>query len=116
MRRGGDRTLLVLALLIGWSGPTLYAADAEPAHDLISVDFHDADVRQVLRVIDLKMQDATFVIDEDVQGTVTTMFRNASAKEALDRVMKASGLTYRAEQRGQIVHVMTRSSSTTKER
>ena len=114
MTRSGWRELFVLAIIIGWS-QGLYAADVAPSRDLISVDFHEADVRQVLRVIDLKMQDETFVIDDDVQGAVTIKFSNASAKEALDQIMKAAGLTYRSEQRGKIVHVMKRLSSTTKE-
>ncbi len=103
-----------MVLVLCWSG--LVAVHAASSPDLISVDFRDADVRQVLRVIDLHMKDATFIIDEDIHGTVTIRFANASAKQALDQIMKATGLTYRPEQGGKIVHVMKSTSLATKER
>ena len=109
------RGLFAFAMLSAWCGSRLWAADAASSQDRITIDFHDADVRQALRALDLKMTGATFVIDEEVQGTVTLKLIDAPVKEALERITKASGLTYRAEQRGTVVHVMKRPSSTTKE-
>jgi type IV pilus assembly protein PilQ len=71
---------------------------------LVSVDFKDADIRQVLRVISLK-SGVDIVAGNDVEGTVTIKLTNVPWEEALDIILRTYGFTY--ERKGRIVRVMT---------
>jgi type IV pilus assembly protein PilQ len=81
-------------------------AVAEPGSSdaLVSVDFKDADIRQVLRVISLK-SGVDIVAGNDVEGTVTIKLTNVPWEEALDIILRTYGFTY--ERKGRIVRVMT---------
>ena len=71
---------------------------------LVSVDFKDADIRQVLRVISLK-SGIDIVAGSDVEGLVTIKLTNVPWEEALDIILRTYGFTY--EQKGRVVRVMT---------
>jgi type IV pilus assembly protein PilQ len=79
---------------------------AAPAEDagLVSIDFKDADIRQVLRVIALK-SGTDIVAGNDVEGLVTIKLTNVPWEEALDIILRTYALTY--ERKGRIVRVMT---------
>ena len=81
------------------------AAFAVPApNGLVSVDFKDADVRQVLRVIALK-SGVDIVAGADVEGLVTIKLTSVPWEQALDIILRTYGLTY--ERKNNIVRVMT---------
>ena len=82
------------------------APSAAPAEGggLISVDFKDADIRQVLRIISLK-SGVDIVAGTDVEGLVTIKLTNVPWEQALDIILRTYGFTY--ERKGKIVRVMT---------
>jgi len=81
------------------------SAPAEPAQEgLISVDFKDADIRQVLRIISLK-SGVDVVAGSDVEGLVTIKLTNVPWEQALGVILRTYGFTYAWE--GKIVRVMT---------
>ena len=83
-------------------------ADAEPAAPqtpgLVSIDFKDADIRQVLRVIALK-SGVDIVAGSDVEGLVTIKLTNVPWEQALDIILRTYGFTY--DRQDKIVRVMT---------
>jgi len=78
--------------------------DAGQDSGMISVDFKDADIRQVLRIISLK-GGVDIVAGPDVEGLVTIKLTGVPWEQALDIILKTYGFTY--EQKGTIVRVMT---------
>ena len=74
------------------------------AQGLVSLDFKDADIRQVLRLIALK-GGVDIVAGNDVEGLVTIKLTNVPWQEALDIILRTYGFTY--ERKGSIVRVMT---------
>ncbi len=80
------------------------AAAAQPSSGLVSVDFKDADIRQVLRVISLK-SGVDIVAGTDVEGLVTIKLTNVPWEQALDIILKTYGFSY--DRKGNIVRVMT---------
>jgi type IV pilus assembly protein PilQ len=70
----------------------------------VSVDFKDADIRQVLRIISLK-SGVDIVAGSDVEALVTIKLTNVPWEEALDIILRTYGFTY--ERKGNIVRVMT---------
>ena len=81
------------------------AETAPPAAPgLISIDFKDADIRQVLRIISLK-SGVDIVAGSDVEGLVTIKLTNVPWQQALEIILRTYGFTY--EQQGNIVRVMT---------
>ncbi len=77
---------------------------APASNGLISVDFKDADVRQVLRIISLK-SGVDIVAGTDVEGLVTIKLTNVPWEQALEIILRTYGFTY--ERKGNIVRVMT---------
>lgn len=77
---------------------------APSAPGLISIDFKDADVRQVLRIISLK-SGVDIVPSPSMEALVTIKLTNVPWEEALDIILRTYGFTY--ERKGNIVRVMT---------
>ena len=71
---------------------------------MISVDFKDADIRQVLRIISLK-SGVDVVAGSDVEGLVTIKLTNVPWEQALDIILRTYGFTF--ERKGNIIRVMT---------
>lgn len=84
------------------STPSITASSS--AAGLISVDFKDADIRQVLRIISLK-SGVDIVAGSTVEGLVTIKLTNVPWEQALDIILRTYGFTY--EKKGNIVRVMT---------
>ena len=74
------------------------------SNGLLSIDFKEADIRQVLRIIALK-GGVDIVAGNDVEGVVTIKLTNVPWEEALDIILRTYGFTY--ERKGKIVRVMT---------
>ncbi|MBI4342163.1 MAG: secretin and TonB N-terminal domain-containing protein [Candidatus Omnitrophica bacterium] len=84
------------------SAPASEGSEAESG--LISIDFKDADIRQVLRIISLK-SGVDIVAGNDVEGVVTIKLTSVPWEEALDIILRTYGFSY--ERKGRIVRVMT---------
>lgn len=84
---------------------TVTASTSAPG--MISVDFKDADIRQVLRIISLK-SGVDIVAGADVEGLVTIKLTDVPWEEALDIILRTYGFTY--ERKGNIVRVLTKES------
>ena len=83
------------------------AAPPEPqvVTGLVTVDFKDADIRQVLRVISLK-SGVDIVAAPDVEGIVSIKLTNVPWEQALDVILRTYGFSYARE--GNIIRVLTR--------
>lgn len=91
--------------------PEAQPAPSEPAPvsvasptGIISVDFKDADIRQVLRIISLK-SGVDIVAGPDVEALVTIKLTNVPWEQALDIIVRTYALTY--ERKGNVIRVMT---------
>lgn len=82
----------------------LASVTASKQTGLISVDFKDADIRQVLRIIALK-SGIDIVAGNDVEGLVTIKLTNIPWEQALDIILRTYSFTY--ERKGRIIRVMT---------
>ena len=91
------------------STATAAAPTEEPATPpgAISIDFKDADVRQVLRIISLK-SGVDIVAGPDVEGLVSIKLTNVPWEQALDIILRTYGFAY--ERKENVVRVMSRDS------
>lgn len=71
---------------------------------LISLDFQDADIKSVLRLM-AEYANVSIVSGEDVKGNVTLTMKNVPWEQALDTILEVNGLT--KKQAGDIISVMT---------
>ena len=84
------------------------AVPAEPqatpssSEGLISVDFKDADIRQILRVISLK-SGTNIVAGPDVEGLITIKLTDVPWEQALDIILRTYGFTY--ERKGKVIQI-----------
>ncbi|MDD5292236.1 MAG: secretin and TonB N-terminal domain-containing protein [Candidatus Omnitrophica bacterium] len=118
------RCVLVLILALGLCG-VVYGADEtasggkeqvqsvtsqaedatltqEEANGNITLDFKDADIRSVLKIISLK-SGVNIVASPDVTGTVSVYLDNVNWEKALDVILKTYGFGY--EKKGNIISV-----------
>jgi type IV pilus assembly protein PilQ len=68
----------------------------------ITLDFHDIEIRNLLRLI-ADVSKKNIVVADDVQGKVTVSLRNVPWDQALDLVLKAKGLG--KEEMGSVIRV-----------
>jgi type IV pilus assembly protein PilQ len=68
----------------------------------ISLDFKDADIRNILRLI-ADVSKLNIIASDDVKGSITVTLRNVPWDEALDIILQSKGLG--KQQRGNIVRV-----------
>jgi len=68
----------------------------------ITLDFHDIDVRNLLRLI-ADVSKKNFVVADDVTGKVTVTLRNVPWDQALDLILKTKGLG--KEEMGNVVRI-----------
>jgi type IV pilus secretin PilQ/predicted competence protein len=80
-------------------------AQAQPPRQqprLISLDFKDADINNILRIL-AEFSGLNIVTSEDVKGKVTVRLQNVPWQQALDSVVRAAKLAY--VQEGNIIRV-----------
>jgi type IV pilus assembly protein PilQ len=80
-------------------------AVAPPPGRLISLDFKDADVVNLLRILAAE-SGKNIVISEDVKGKMSITLKNVPWNQALDIVMEARGLE--KVERGNVIRIVTR--------
>ena len=107
----------VILLSLFLMGPTAYSApmrggtpgapgvDGAPPSSKITLDFKDADINTVLRVMSLK-SGINIVAGPEVQGTVTIRLENVPWEKALEVVLRTYGYVY--ERNDNIIRVTTR--------
>src|SRR4029453_6061338 len=78
------------------------AAGAQPRPRLISLDFKDADINNILRIL-AEFSGLNIVTSDDVKGKVTVKLQNVPWQQALDPVVRAAKLAY--VQEGNIIRV-----------
>lgn len=104
-------SFLMIFLLIGsgtgFSAPEQAAASATqtPKEGYITMDFKDADITTVLRLLSVK-SGMNIVAGPEVTGTVTVRLENVPWKEALEVVLRTYGYVY--EKKDNIIRVTTR--------
>src|SRR5215831_16274141 len=85
--------------------PVLAQAQTAPAQQrprLISLDFKDADINNILRIL-AEFSGLNIVSSDDVKGKVTVKLTNVPWQQALDSVVRAAKLAY--VQEGNIIRV-----------
>ena len=86
--------------------PAPIIAQAAPSDQqrprLISLDFKDADINNILRIL-AEFSGLNIVTSEDVKGRVTVKLQNVPWQQALDSVVRAAKLAY--VQEGNIIRV-----------
>ena len=78
----------------------------------VSLDFKDADILNVLRVLSLK-SGTNIVAGPEVQGTVTIRLQDVHWEKAMDVVLRTYGYVY--EREGNIIRVTTKDNLATEE-
>jgi len=78
----------------------------------VSLDFKDADILNVLRILSLKSK-VNIVAGPEVEGTVTIRLENVAWDKALDVVLRTYGYVY--EREGNIIRVTTKENLATEE-
>jgi len=77
----------IVATVAADGGPVVVAPAAEP----ISLDLEEAEIRSVLRLF-AEHAGLNFVLDDDVQGTVTVHLESVPWDQALAAILMAEGL------------------------
>ena len=78
----------------------------------VSIDFKDADINNVLRILSLK-SGVNIVAGPEVTGTITIRLENVPWEKALDVVLRTYGYVY--ERQGNIIRVTTKDNLATEE-
>lgn len=78
----------------------------------VSIDFKDADINNVLRILSLKSQ-VNIVAGPEVTGTVTIRLEDVPWEKALDVVLRTYGYVY--ERKDNIIRVTTKENIATEE-
>ena len=71
---------------------------------IISLDFQDADIKSVLRLMS-EYGNVSIISGDDVRGNVTLTMKNVPWEQALDSILDIQGLT--KKQMGDVISVMT---------
>jgi len=71
---------------------------------MVSVDFQDADIKSVLRLM-AEYGDVSIISGDDVKGNITLSIKNVPWDQALDSILDIKGLA--KKQTGDVVRVMT---------
>lgn len=110
-----DKIVLILLFLIvspsvsfsqeGIAPGAVRATEALEGPDNITLDFKEADINTVLRVLSIK-SNVNIVAGPEVQGTVTIRLENVPWEKALDVVLRTYDYVY--ERDGNIIRVTTR--------
>ena len=105
-------TLFMLPLAAGFSEEVLQpiaeqteeAAPEEGKSGLVSLDFEEADIRDVIKVIAMA-SGLNMVIGEDVQAKVTISLKDVPWERALDLILRTYNFTYKKEEN--LIRIMT---------
>ncbi len=106
--RRGPAVLVVMAAIVAWPRPSALppveaaAATAESSDELVSMDFRQTEIGDVLRLL-AKQYDLNIIIADDIKGPVSVQFSNVGIDEALDAIITVNGYAY--SRRGHVIKV-----------
>ena len=92
-------------IVVDLQRPAIPAVPAPPVKEekLLSMDFKDADIHNVLRIIGQRAG-LNIIAGPELKGTVTISFRDVTAEDALDAILRVRGFCY--ERKKDIIRVM----------
>ena len=96
-----DNTATVVAVPMASSAESTHDADQ---NGLVSLDFQDADIKNVLKILSFKSS-VNIVAGPEVTGVVTIQLKDVPWQKALDVILSTYGYGY--ERRGNIITVTT---------
>lgn len=99
-----DNKTLVLPATAGSGPPVKKEATARYTDKLISLDFQDADIKSVLRLM-AEYGNMSIVSGDDVKGNVTLTMKNVPWEQALDTILDVNGLA--KKKMGDVISVMS---------
>ncbi len=85
---------ILILLLINYN--LVYAqtqAETSPAPSRFSMEFRDAEIRDLLRLL-AREEKLNIIPDEEITGTVSVSFTDVTVQEALDAILKNRGYAY----------------------
>ncbi|HRU33344.1 MAG TPA: AMIN domain-containing protein, partial [bacterium] len=82
--------------------PKEQTVKVSPGEKRVSLNFKDADIKDVLQALSMKAG-VNIIVDEGVSKKITLTLNNVTAREALEMITKASGLAYERWNNGYIV-------------
>lgn len=77
---------------------------AAPSEELITLDFENTDIKDVIRVLAQK-SGVNIILGQDVAATVTIQLKDMTWEKALDIILKNYNLTYKKEEN--LIRIMT---------
>ncbi len=77
---------------------------ADPRQEMISINFENVDIRDVIRILANKAQ-VNMIVGPDIQANVNMQLNNVSWERALTVILSTYGLTYKEEEG--LVRIMT---------
>ena len=86
------------------TGPTKKIIPQRSTERLITLDFQDADIKTVLRLM-AEYGNTSIISGEDVKGKVTLTIKNTPWEQALDSILDTQGLA--KKKMGDVISVMT---------
>lgn len=109
------RALALLLVTLLFAASPVFSLELDPAKaaesaaqeklkKVVSVSFTGADLRNVLNGL-AKTYDLNIVAEDKVKGTVNITLKDVPLEDALRRILKSSGYTYRAE--GSVLEVVS---------
>ncbi|MFH1360310.1 MAG: secretin N-terminal domain-containing protein [Candidatus Omnitrophota bacterium] len=91
--------------VVGDQTPAPDVSSQEEQTDLISINFENVDIRDVMRILANKAQ-INMVMSPDISANVNIQLNNVSWEQALNVILSTYGLTYREEDG--LIRIMTR--------
>jgi len=101
------RRLALIVAVLAWLAPAAAGAeqiDVTKERDTFSMEFRDADLKDVLRAVG-QAAELNLVVSDAVTGQVSLSIKNVDIWDALEAVLRTKGLTYVRE--GNIVRVLS---------
>ncbi len=86
----------LLCILIATIAPSQASAQDDPSQKVLSLDYQDAPVRDVLRAM-FRSVSVSFTVAQEVQGPINVSLKNVTFEVALDNVLRQVNATYRVE-------------------
>ncbi len=85
---------LTMTVVSGGQNPAPDGAEHEPGAQLVSMDFQDAGLKDVLKIFSQQTGLNVIASEEIKDQTITLYLENVAALDALDQILASSGLLY----------------------
>ena len=95
--------LLVISSSLCWMSAHAQTVDIKKSHTQFSMEFRDAEIKDVLRAVG-QAANLNMIVSDGVSGQVSLSLKDVDITEALQSILRTKGLTYVRE--GNIVRVV----------